>query len=233
MKTGMLKLLVALLAGYCTTTVALKATASPAPARPAAAMRHASWTPVGAETRRPIGWHNLCRVAADECDAGSETPVNVALTPQARHLLVAVTTLANRTITPRTDDEHYHLDRKTLIDWWTYPDDGAGDCSDFMLLKRKMLIEAGWPRSAALATVVLDHHGDGHAVLTATTDQGDIVLDNLTDELLRWDETGYAFVKRQSQADENIWVSLVDSDDAGAGAVSSTSSLPVVEVNSR
>jgi predicted transglutaminase-like cysteine proteinase len=232
MKTGMLKLLVALLAGYCTTTLALKATASPAPARPAA-MRHASWTPVGAETRRPIGWHNLCRVAADECDAGSETPVNVALTPQTRHLLVAVTTLANRTITPRTDDEHYHLDRETLIDWWTYPDDGAGDCSDFMLLKRKMLIEAGWPRSAALATVVLDHHGDGHAVLTVTTDQGDIVLDNLTDELLRWDETGYAFVKRQSQADENIWVSLVDSDNAEAGAVSSTSSLPVVEVNSR
>ncbi len=233
MKTGMLKLLVALLAGYCTTTLALKATASPAPARPAAAMRHASWTPVGAETRRPIGWHNLCRVAADECDAGSETPVNVALTPQTRHLLVAVTTLANRTITPRTDDEHYHLDRETLIDWWTYPDDGAGDCSDFMLLKRKMLIEAGWPRSAALATVVLDHQGDGHAVLTVTTDQGDFVLDNLTDKLLRWDETGYAFVKRQSQADENIWVSLVDGDDAGGGAVSSTSSLPVVEVNSR
>lgn len=233
MKTGMLKLLVALLAGYCTTTLALKATASPAPARSAAAIRHASWTPVGAETRRPIGWHNLCRVAADECDAGNETPVNVALTPQTRHLLVAVTTLANRTITPRTDDEHYHLDRKTLIDWWTYPDDGAGDCSDFMLLKRKMLIEAGWPRSAALATVVLDHHGDGHAVLTVTTEQGDFVLDNLTDEPLRWDETGYAFVKRQSQADENIWVSLVDSDDAGAGAVSSTSSLPVVEVNSR
>jgi Bacterial transglutaminase-like cysteine proteinase BTLCP len=59
------------------------------------------------------------------------------------------------------------------------------------------------------------------------------VLDNLTDKLLRWDETGYAFVKRQSQADENIWVSLVDSDNAEAGAVSSTSSLPVVEVNSR
>jgi predicted transglutaminase-like cysteine proteinase len=233
MKTGMLKLLVALLAGYCTTTLALKATALSAPARPAAAIRHASWMPVGAETRRPIGWHNLCRVAADECDAGNETPVNVALTPQARRLLVAVTTLANRTITPRTDDEHYHLDRETLIDWWTYPDDGAGDCSDFMLLKRKMLIEAGWPRSAALATVVLDHQGDGHAVLTVTTDQGDFILDNLTDKLLRWDETGYAFVKRQSQADENIWVSLVDGDDAGTGAVSSTSSLPVVEVNNR
>jgi predicted transglutaminase-like cysteine proteinase len=231
MKTGMLKLLFAGLVGYCTTTLALNATASPSLARPAPAARHARWTPVGAETRRPIGWHNLCRVEADECNAGRETPVNVALTPKARHLLLAVTTLANRTITARTDDEHYHLDRETLIDWWTYPDDGAGDCSDFMLLKRKMLIEAGWPRSAALATVVLDHHGDGHAVLTVTTDQGDFVLDNLTDKLLRWDETGYAFVKRQSQPDENVWVSLVDGNDAGA--VASTSSLPVVEVSSR
>jgi len=229
----MLKLLIAGLVGYGATTLALKATAAPTQARPAAAMRPARWTPVGAETRRPIGWHNLCRVEAGECDAGAQTPVNVALTPQARHLLLTVTTLANRVITPRTDDEHYHLDRKALIDWWTYPDDGAGDCSDFMLLKRKMLIEAGWPRAAALATVVFDHHGDGHAVLTITTDQGDFVLDNLTDKLLRWDETGYAFVKRQSQADENIWVSLVDADDAQAGAVSSTNSLPVVEVSTR
>ncbi len=234
MKAGTLKLLLAGLIGYCATTTALKATASPAPARSsAAAIRHASWTPVGAETRRPIGWHNLCRVQADECDAGREAPVNVALTPQARHLLLAVTTLANRAITAQTDDEHYHLDRKKLVDWWTYPDDGAGDCSDFMLLKRKLLIEAGWPRSAALATVVLDQHGDGHAVLTVTTDEGDFVLDNLTDQLLRWDETGYAFVKRQSQADENIWVSLIDVDPAGAGVVSSTRALPVVEVSSR
>jgi predicted transglutaminase-like cysteine proteinase len=231
MTTGIIKLLLAGLVGYGTATMALKATASPA--RLAAGAHHASWTPVGAETRRPIGWHNLCRVQADECNAGREAPVNVALTPEARHLLIAVTTLANRTITARTDDEHYHLDRKALIDWWTYPDDGAGDCSDFMLLKRKMLIEAGWPRSAALATVVLDHHGDGHAVLTVTTDQGDFVLDNLTDKVLRWDETGYPFVKRQSQADENIWVSLIDSGDAGAVIVSSTSSLPIVEVNSR
>lgn len=233
MTTGIIKLLLAGLVGYGATTMALKATASPALARPAAGARHASWTPAGAETRRPIGWHNLCQVQPDECDAGKKTPVNVALTPEARHLLITVTALANRTITARTDDEHYHLDRDALIDWWTYPDDGAGDCSDFMLLKRKMLIEAGWPRSAALATVVLDHRGDGHAVLTVTTDQGDFVLDNLTDKVLRWDETGYAYVKRQSQADENIWVSLVDSEDAETGAVSSTSSLPVVEVNRR
>ena len=231
MKTGMLKLLLAALAGYAATSVALQAIASPSLARPAVAVHQARWTPAGAETRRPIGWHNLCRVQGDECDAGPQMPVNVALTPQAQHLLFAVTTLANRAITPQTDDDHYHLDRKTLIDWWTYPDDGAGDCSDFMLLKRKMLVEAGWPRAAALATVVLDRNGDGHAVLTVTTDEGDFVLDNLTDKVLRWNETGYAFVKRQSQADENVWVALADGGEAGA--VSSTSSLPIVKVSSR
>jgi predicted transglutaminase-like cysteine proteinase len=228
MKTGMLRILLAGLVGYSTTTMALKALASPS--KPAV-LHQASRAPVGAQTRRPIGWHNLCQVQADECDAGPQEPVNVELSPEALHLLTTVTTLANHVIIGETDDDHYHLDRKTLIDWWTYPDDGAGDCSDYMLLKRKMLIEAGWPRSAALATVVIDQHGQGHAVLTVTTDQGDLVLDNLTDKLLRWDQTGYVFVKRQSQEDENIWVAIADSKEAGA--VSSTRSLPVVKVNNR
>ena len=230
MKTGILKLLIAGLAGYFATTMALKATASPSHSRPAA-FHQASWTPVGAPTRRPIGWHNLCLTQADECQSGPQRPVNVELTPEARRLLNTVTTLANHAILGETDDDHYHLDRKTLIDWWTYPDDGAGDCSDYMLLKRKMLIEAGWPRSAALATVVIDQNGDGHAVLTVTTDQGDFVLDSLTDKLLRWDQTGYAYVKRQSREDENVWVAIVNGGDAAA--VSSTSSLPTVRVSSR
>jgi predicted transglutaminase-like cysteine proteinase len=229
MKTGIVKLLIAGLVGYAATTMAMKATASPSPARQAAVHR-TIWAPVGAQTRRPIGWHNLCVTQAEECQAGAQRAVNVELTPEARRLLTTVTTLANRVILAETDDDHYQLDRKTLIDWWTYPDDGAGDCSDYMLLKRKMLIEAGWPRSAALATVVIDREGEGHAVLTVTTDQGDFILDNLTDKLLRWDQTGYAYVKRQSREDENVWVAIADGGDE---AVASTSSLPVVKVNSR
>ena len=230
MKTGIFKLVMAGLAGYFVTSMALKATASPSPARPVIA-GHGNFEPTGPQTRRPIGWYNLCQVQAAECQAGAQRAVNVELTPEARHLLTTVTTLANRVIVAETDDDHYHIDRKTLIDWWTYPDDGAGDCSDYMLLKRKMLIEAGWPRSAALATVVIDRQGEGHAVLTVTTDQGDFVLDNLTDKVLRWDQTGYAYVKRQSREDENVWVAITDGADAAA--VSATSALPIVKVSSR
>ena len=47
-----------------------------------------------------------------------------------------------------------------------------------MLLKRRMLMQAGWPREALLITVVRDKKGDGHAVLTVKTDKGEFILDN-------------------------------------------------------
>ena len=37
-----------------------------------------------------------------------------------------------------------------------------------------------------------------HAVLTIRTEQDDLILDNRTSRILRWNETGYAFVKRES-----------------------------------
>ena len=77
-----------------------------------------------------------------------------------------------------------------------------------MLLKRKMLMQAGWPREALLITVVRDKNGDGHAVLTVKTDKGEYILDNQTDDIVLWSDTGYRFVKRQSQSDPNVWVAL-------------------------
>ena len=79
-----------------------------------------------------------------------------------------------------------------------------------MLLKRRMLMQAGWPREALLITVVRDKKGDGHAVLTVKTDKGEFILDNQEAQVLLWSDTGYRFVKRQSQTDPNIWVSLGD-----------------------
>ena len=108
-----------------------------------------------------------------------------------------------------TDMEHWGV-----VERWNYPDDGYGDCEDYVLLKRKMLMQAGWPREALLVTVVRDKNGDGHAVLTVKTDKGEYVLDNQIDEIRLWSDTGYRFVKRQSQADPNVWVSLGDTRPA-------------------
>jgi predicted transglutaminase-like cysteine proteinase len=83
-----------------------------------------------------------------------------------------------------------------------------------------MLMRAGWPREALLITVVRDKRGDGHAVLTVKTDKGEFVLDNQNEDILLWSDTGYRFVKRQSQADQNRWVALGDPRPATATATS-------------
>ena len=109
----------------------------------------------------------------------------------------------NDTVKPMTDLEHWGV-----VERWNYPDDGYGDCEDYVLLKRKMLMKAGWPREALLITVVRDKKGDGHAVLTVKTDRGEYILDNQENEIVPWYRTGYRFVKRQSQSDPNTWVAL-------------------------
>ena len=89
-----------------------------------------------------------------------------------------------------------------------------------MLLKRRMLIESGWPRQALLVTVVRDKQVEGHAVLTVTTNKGDYILDNQNADILLWSKTGYRFVKRQSQSNPNVWVALTDLRPAIATATS-------------
>ena len=119
--------------------------------------------------------------------------------------LVRINKWVNENVKPMTDLDHWGV-----VEKWSYPDDGYGDCEDYVLLKRRMLMEAGWPREALLITVVRDKKGDGHAVLTVKTDKGEFILDNQNEDILLWSETSYRFVKRQSQTDPNRWVSLGD-----------------------
>jgi predicted transglutaminase-like cysteine proteinase len=128
---------------------------------------------------------------------------------------VRINDWVNEAIEPMTDLEHWGVPER-----WNYPDDRYGDCEDYVLLKRRMLMEAGWPRQALLITVVRDKRGDGHAVLTVRTDRGDFILDNQNEEILLWSATGYRFVKRQSQSDPNAWVALGDHRPAPATATS-------------
>ena len=65
-----------------------------------------------------------------------------------------------------------------------------------------------------------DDRGEGHAVLTVITDEGDYILDNQKKDILIWSDTGYHFIKRQSQSNANVWVSLGDQNPATATATS-------------
>ncbi len=166
-------------------------------------------------TRPPVGWIEFCARQPGECAGAGTAPRDLALSAEAWKDLVRVNKSVNKTIKPLTDLEHWGL-----VERWSYPDDGYGDCEDYVLLKRRMLIQSGWPREALLVTVVRDRNDEGHAVLTVTTNKGDYVLDNQNEDILLWSETGYRFVKRQSQSNPNVWVSLGDQRPAIATATS-------------
>jgi predicted transglutaminase-like cysteine proteinase len=70
-----------------------------------------------------------------------------------------------------------------------------------------MLAERGLSRRAMRMTVVIDELNEGHAVLMIRTDRGDYILDNKTNAVLPWDQTGYVYVKREGQ-DSTAWTSL-------------------------
>jgi predicted transglutaminase-like cysteine proteinase len=160
---------------------------------------------VGEMSRPPIGWVQFCQDRPWECRADQSEPRDVELTPVARQELERVNRFVNERIQPLTD-----LDQYGVIEKWTYPESGYGDCEDYVLLKRRMLIQLGWPREALLITVVRDRKGDGHSVLTVRTTRGELILDNQNERILPWADTGYQFTKRQSQHDPNVWVSLGD-----------------------
>ncbi|MBI3436039.1 MAG: transglutaminase-like cysteine peptidase [Proteobacteria bacterium] len=168
---------------------------------------------VGNPSRPPIGWVEFCIDHPRECSLKATPARDVVLSSKVWKDLVRVNSWVNSKIKPITDLEHWGV-----VEKWSYPDDGYGDCEDYVLLKRRMLMEAGWPREALLITVVRDRRGDGHAVLTVKTDKGEFILDNQEEEVLLWSQTGYRYVKRQSQSDPNVWVALGDPRPAIATA---------------
>ena len=157
----------------------------------------------GAATSAPIGWVQFCGENPADCAQRSPVARSVNLTSAAFAQLARVNLQVNREIEQVTDMDHFGVE-----EYWTYPVSGKGDCEDLVLEKKRRLIALGVPREAMLITVVRDLNGDGHAILTVVTDRGDYILDNFTNEVKLWHETGYRFIKRQSQTDPNQWVSL-------------------------
>jgi predicted transglutaminase-like cysteine proteinase len=154
-------------------------------------------------TNPPVGYIDFCRNFPGECIAKGLPTVPI-LSEERWGDLQEVNTLVNHLVTPATDMEFYRTE-----ELWTLPET-YGDCEDYVLLKRKWLVERGWPTGDLLITVVFDEVGDGHAVLLVRTGSGEFVLDNKTDVVKRWQETAYRYVKRQSVQDPNRWVSVGD-----------------------
>lgn len=161
----------------------------------------------------PYGFVRFCESNPQACAPQRMEDVRFQPTPERLSELDEVNRWANHVIAPATDQEIYGVS-----EFWTYPVD-RGDCEDYALLKQSVLLARGWPKSSLLLTVVRDEKGEGHAVLTARTAQGDFVLDNKVDDVRLWNTSGYYFIMRQSYLDPRVWVSLDVNDRTAPDAI--------------
>jgi predicted transglutaminase-like cysteine proteinase len=163
---------------------------------------------VTGDTLPPVGWVQFCSDNPADCRVDALPSQVMKLDAKSWRELVRINREVNDQIEPISD-----LEQWGTLEKWSYPATGKGDCEDYALEKRRRLIEAGWPRQSALITVVRDKKGDGHAVLMVRTDRGDFVLDNQETRVKGWLDTGYSFVKRQSENHPNKWVALGGAGD--------------------
>jgi predicted transglutaminase-like cysteine proteinase len=151
----------------------------------------------------PAGFISFCMRFVGQCDAAPGAANTVPLTDQTWRTLSQVNREVNASIWPQDDEAHYGR-----AEFWTIPTDGYGDCDDYAVTKRKDLLAAGFPAPALRIAVVLMADATRHAVLTVSTDRGDLVLDNLRSEVVPWNATGFIWIQRQDTANPMKWVSL-------------------------
>jgi predicted transglutaminase-like cysteine proteinase len=170
------------------------------------------------DTLPPIGYVTFCQEHQGDCRPGPRFADRIQLTAAKYRQIEEVNAAVNTEIAPVTDLELYGK-----AEVWTYPTTKC-DCEDYVLLKRRILIERGFPESTLLITVVRDENNEGHAVLTVRTDAGDFVLDNKRRDIVRWADTPYTFIKRQSEKNPLVWISLLPPETAPQTTVSASNS---------
>jgi predicted transglutaminase-like cysteine proteinase len=151
----------------------------------------------------PAAFHRFCSQNPFDCRSHGSSVKSMPMNASRWSELRSVNQRVNRAVREVSDR------RATGSgDVWSLPVGGKGDCEDFALMKKHQLLKMGWPSSVLLITIVRNRQGQGHAVLTVSTSEGDYVLDNLNGAIVSSTATGYRFFSRQSKENPRKWVAV-------------------------
>lgn len=139
----------------------------------------------------PLGYQLMCLKTPAECEGGGKAQVKA--TTNVLATLKRVNASVNRSIKPQNDSG---------ADVWN-ASATTGDCEDYVLAKRRQLINAGIPASSLRIAYVKTRSGVGHAVLVVNTNNVKYVLDNLTNAIKPLSQTGYRVVSMQGANPRN------------------------------
>ncbi|NNK79039.1 MAG: hypothetical protein HKP40_10040 [Litoreibacter sp.] len=146
----------------------------------------------------PLGAGAICQKYAWACATSRKGAK--ALTEDQLKLARKINRSVNRRVTQITDRSQYREEEV-----WALPTRRGGDCEDFVLLKKRLLMLNGIAPERLLIATALDRKRNSHAVLILRTDEGDYVLDNLNSRMLHWKKTGYIFLRLQNSNAPHSW----------------------------
>jgi predicted transglutaminase-like cysteine proteinase len=154
----------------------------------------ANYVPESRRALEPFSHVVFCHKYPQEC-VPSSGPELVELTPARASELDAVNRGVNSQIRPKNDsgDDVWQLSPQ------------AGDCEDYAITKRHVLIQHGWPASALRLAEGYTSSGEGHLALVVRTSKGDIVLDNISNSLPAWNRAGLRWLTIQSSGNPRVW----------------------------
>jgi predicted transglutaminase-like cysteine proteinase len=139
----------------------------------------------------PLSMQFFCAKNRNECRGGGSG--QVTMTPDLMAMLKQVNVHVNRSIRPKVDK----------ADVWTL-NPSEGDCEDYVLSKRSMLVRHGVSAGSLRIAYTHTRRGEPHAVLVVRTSQGDYVLDNLTNAVKTVRASGYN-IRSISNANPMNW----------------------------
>jgi predicted transglutaminase-like cysteine proteinase len=148
----------------------------------------------------PLGHTHFCVRYPRDCDRTSSR--NIASIPFGERWpqLNFINEMINAVIAPKPGEPAIDSD------WMIGP--AEGNCNDYAVTKRHLLLEAGWPASALLlAEVVLVTTGEHHLILIVRGTNSDFVLDNLRPFIVGLAEThdDYLWVRVESAENPRFW----------------------------
>ena len=156
--------------------------------------------PTTNNTLPPFGHTVFCAKHPRDCNfKRSENISGVSLASRLRQLNL-IQQWVNNAIAPRPADP-------ALFNAWSILP-REGNCTDYAVSKRHILLEAGWPSaSLLLAEVRLIASGEHHLILIVKDGSGDWVLDNLRPFIVRLPVIypDYTWERVQSINDPRRW----------------------------
>ena len=156
-----------------------------------------------APTLAPMAFTQFCLKYPSDCKSGRLLLEGdrIELNDVRRSELETINHTVNSSIRPERNENGLAGEK-----WLLSP--LRGDCNDYAVTKRHQLIARGWPARTVLLSEVVTVSGEHHLVTVVRTDSGDLVLDNLTDQIKPWSRTPYRWLRIQTPKNPNYWASI-------------------------